>query len=98
MAKEAVKLQADNSCGVTSTIMGILSVALPLLSPVVLPSIILAIIGLVFASKQNKISKNKWSKWGRILSIIGIIVVILGVLLNYWIFTNYPELLQKLQA
>jgi hypothetical protein len=96
MAKEVAKVQADNSCGVTSAIMGILSVTLPLLSPVILPSIVFAIIGIVFASKQNKISKNKWSKRGKILSIIGIIIVILGVALNYWIATNHPELLAQL--
>jgi len=71
MAKEA-----DNSFGIASVILGILSIVLASV-----PGIIFGIIGLFFASKQKKIHANKWSKAGFILAIIGIILSVVVIYL-----------------
>ena len=85
----------SNSFGVASVILGIQSVVLPLLSPLVLPALVFGIVGLKFSFTQQKISRNKWSKWGKILSIVGIILVILSVIAGAWISQNYPELINQ---
>ena len=71
MAKED-KITNDNSFGTSSVILGILSIIFSSI-----PGLILGITALVFAMKQKKIEKNKWSKWGMLLSIIGIILSII---------------------
>lgn len=53
-----------------------------------LPGIILAIIGLVFASKQNARAPNNWSKAGKILGILGIILGILVIIVNVYYFQS----------
>ncbi len=94
MKKEEMK---DNSFGVASVILGILSVTLPLLSPIIIPSFIFAVIALVFSKKQEKIHSNIWSKRGKTLSIIGIVLSVLAILLSYILISNYPSLLNSLQ-
>jgi uncharacterized BrkB/YihY/UPF0761 family membrane protein len=83
----------DNSFGVSSVILGILSIVLASANGM---GIILGIIGIVFSKKQEKIGKNKWSKAGFILNLIGIIlgIVLLTVFIIY-ILKN-PELYENL--
>ena len=88
MKKEESKLTSnDNSFGVASVVLGILSILLASLN-----GIILGIIALVFSQKQTAISANKWSRAGKILSIIGIIVGILTLVLIILGITQNPEL------
>ena len=74
MAKEA----NDNSCGVTSVVLGILSIVLA--GP---GGLILSLIGLVFSTKQKKYQKNKWSTAGLVLNIIGLIISIIVTI--FWV-------------
>jgi len=88
MAKEG-----DNSFGVASVVLGILSV----LSFIVFPiALILGVISLVFGILQRKRSKNNWANSGIVLAIIGIL---LGSLIYYWITTllNSPDFQSALQ-
>ena len=87
MAKEA----NDNSCGVTSVVLGILSIIFA--SAV---GIVLGITSLIFAIKQNKISKNKWSKAGLILSVIGIILSIITIIATLLLVKNSGAISQLL--
>ena len=90
---------ADNSFGIASVVLAILSIAFapgvflifaygPFLS------IILGIVALVFALKQKKKSPNAWSKAGLILSIIGIV---LGVVLAIWLINLMTKVLEGVQ-
>jgi|WetSurMetagenome_2_1015567.scaffolds.fasta_scaffold174179_3 hypothetical protein len=79
----------DNSFGVASVVLGILSVIFASIL-----GILIGIIALVFSVRQAKINPNSWSKWGKILSIIGIVLSILTVvLLLTGLFAN-PGLIQ----
>ena len=71
VAKQVSSRSMDNSFGIASVALGITG----LFSS---GGLILAIIALIFAKKQEKISSNKWSNAGKILGIIGII---LGIIL-----------------
>jgi hypothetical protein len=73
----------ENSFGLMSVTLGIISIVLTNL-----PGLILGIVALVFAFKQEKISINNWSKAGKILSIIGIILTIIAIALNMYFFYN----------
>jgi predicted PurR-regulated permease PerM len=73
MAKEVEKKSnSDNSFGVASVVLGILSI---ILSITIIPSGILSILGITFALLQRKRNKNKWALWGLILSITSIVLV-----------------------
>ena len=85
--EESKSVLHDNSFGVASVVLGILSVLLASLS-----GIILGIISLVFSQKQAINSANKWSRAGKILSIIGIIVGILTLVFIIFGITKNPEL------
>lgn len=61
----------DNSCGVAGVILGILSIALFWI-PIV--GVVLGIVGVIFAYKQNKLMPNKWSKAGLWICWIGLIL------------------------
>ena len=87
MAKEG----NDNSCGIASVVLGILSIIFASIS-----GIILGIISLVFALKQKKIAKNKWSKAGLILSIIGIILSIIAIVASFFLVNNSDAITQLL--
>ena len=91
MAKEVVR-NNDNSFGTASVILGIFSV---LLSSPPLYGLILGIISLMFANKQNKNHKNGWSKAGKILSIIGIILSIVFFIFILWVQKN-PDVYTKM--
>lgn len=87
------KLSGDNSFGVASVVLGILALTL-------LPfnGLVLSIVSLIFANKQNKISKNKWSKAGKILSIIAIVLsvlIIIGIAIG---IKSDPNFLNNLGA
>jgi hypothetical protein len=83
-----MKIEGDNSCGVASVILGILSICfilltfLALLAP--LAGLGLSITSLLFARAQKKHGANKWSKAGFILSMLGII---LNGLLIFWMLS-----------
>jgi len=79
--------EGNNSCGITAVILGILSILFAGLN-----GAILAIIALVFASKQTP--KNPWSRKGKILAIIGLILSILAIISLAYLSQN-PELLAK---
>ncbi|MDO8459481.1 MAG: hypothetical protein Q7S74_00060 [Nanoarchaeota archaeon] len=90
MKKESVSMNSsNNSSGVTSVVFGILSIVFASLI-----GIILAIISIGFAIKQNKSSPNKWSKAAMILSIIGLILSILIIALDAWLRKN-PQILNQ---
>lgn len=97
MKKEGRKstLMTDNSFGLASAIFGAQSLILPLLSPVLLPSIAFGVIGLVMSSKQNKFGKNSWSKWGKALSVIGILLSVLAIVLNFTLRASPSGLLPQ---
>lgn len=88
----------DNSFGVASFILGLLSV---LFSFTIVPSLIFAILAIIFAVKQIKRNKNGWSTWGLILAIVGIILTILvifGVIALISQATVVADLISKCQA
>lgn len=85
----------DNSFGVSSVVMGIVSIILSLNAP--LGSLFLGIVALIFANKQNSISANKWSKNGRTLAIIGIILGVVLLVATFWAIRNIPQLQQLAQ-
>lgn len=90
--------EGDNSFGVASVILGILSIvsALGLFMLFVygpVAAIILSIIGLVFASKQKKIKNNEWARIGKILNIIGLVA---GIILFAWLIKVVKEALEQL--
>ncbi len=89
MSKEEIK---DNSFGISSVILGILSIVISGGN-----GIILGIIGLFFSLKQKKISKNKWSKAGLILSIIGIILGIVAIIVVTIFALKNPQLISQIQ-
>lgn len=76
MKKEEVRKveEKDNSCGAASVVLGIMG----LLSNA-FGMIILGIVSLGFAVKQQQKSANSWSKAGMILAIIGIVAGIISV-------------------
>ncbi|MFH1425639.1 MAG: hypothetical protein ABIG28_02850 [archaeon] len=78
----------DNSFGIAAVLLGILSIVFASAN-----GVIFGIIGLIFANKQQKVSKNKWGKNGKILSIIGIILSIILII----ILIVKPELLAMSQ-
>ena len=90
MKKEETK-QHDNSFGIAAVVLGIVSIVLASLN-----GLLLAIVALVFASKQQKINANRWGKNAKILAIIGIILSILAVAFSFWIAKN-PQILSGLQ-
>lgn len=82
MKKEGKKESSnENNFGLASVVLGIVS----LFS---FGGLILGIIALVFAKKQEKVHANKWSKAGKILGIIGIILGILLIIFNIWYAKN----------
>ena len=89
MKKEAV---IDNSFGVSSVILGIMAITFSSVH-----ALIFSIIGLVFAQKQKKLMKNKWSKYGLVLNIIGLILGILSIIILVYQILNDPTILQQLQ-
>lgn len=91
MKKEVKQSAQDNSFGVASVVLGILSIIFASFN-----GLILSVIALIFANKQRKINANKWSKAGKILGIIGLVISIaLIVLIIVGLATN-PDLLSSL--
>ena len=72
--KKEERSSNGNSFGIASVILGILSIIFVLF---VIISPVLGILGIIFAIKQKKINKNKWSTAGLVLSIIGLVLSIL---------------------
>ena len=92
MKKRAATNTGDNSFGVASVILGILSIVFLSFN-----GLILGIIALVFATKQQNRNPNKWGRVGKILSIIGIILsVLILILLVVGLVTN-PGLFSGLE-
>lgn len=60
----------NNSCGITSVILGLVGSVFGIL---ILP-IVISITGLVFGIIQYKRAKNAWAIWGIVLSSIGIVI------------------------
>jgi len=76
MAKEA-----DNSFGISSVMLALLSLSLTYL---IYPPFLLGIVGLVFGIVERRRANSRWALCGIILSIIGIIIpIILFFLLVY---------------
>ena len=73
MAKEG-----DNSSGVASVVLGILSVLSFIIFPI---SLVLGVTSLIFGLVQRKNHKNNWATWGIILSVVGIV---LSILFMWW--------------
>ena len=87
-----MKKDVDNSFGIASVSIGIVSLVLSLSNQFV--AIILGIVAIVLARKQ---SHNDWSKWGRKLGIISIIVSIILILIAIIFIAKNPEILQQIQ-
>ena len=84
MPKEETK---NNNCGLVAVILGILSILFAGVN-----GLILSIIALIFASKQNP--QNIWSKRGKLLAIIGLILSVVTLIAFAWLSQN-PEILAK---
>jgi protein-S-isoprenylcysteine O-methyltransferase Ste14 len=82
----------DNSFGVASVVLGILSIVF---SSPPLNGLILGILGFIFAKKQQNRNPNIWSRRGKILSIIGMILSVVFLIFLAWIAKN-PEYLDQL--
>jgi Na+/H+ antiporter NhaD/arsenite permease-like protein len=95
-----MKIEGDNSFGLASVILGIVSLGFifltffAFLAPLV--GLSFAIIAFIFARKQNQLSANKWSKAGKIISIVSIIlnglIVIWGLYLLISAIREYNNL------
>jgi len=84
---------SDNSFGLASAILGIMSIIFATSDSV--GGIILAIIALVFANKQNSVSETKWSRYGKILGVLGLILnIILLITAIIFIVQNYDKISQ----
>ena len=98
MKKEDI---GNKDLGIISFILGLLSIVLIPLSFlfVGVPStIILGIIGIIFAVMQRKKGNNKYAAWGLWLSIIGIIANFLIFLLLLKAMIEFAGQIQQLQA
>lgn len=86
----------NNSSGVASVILGILSIVFGLTVFVgTLAGLVTGFIGMFFAISQIRSNKNKWSTAGLILSIVGILFnIVVIILLVSLIF----QVIQQLQA
>ena len=77
MAKEDSKhVSGDNSFGIASVVLGILSILFASIN-----GLILGIVALVFANKQMQKHHTKWGKNGKLLAIIGIILSIIVIII-----------------
>jgi hypothetical protein len=77
MKKEECKCDSgccNNSLGIASLVLGIVSTAFSFL---ILPPLITGIFGIVFGSLQVKKAKNNWAIWGIVLSALGILISLL---------------------
>lgn len=84
------KEEGDNSFGIASVVLGILSIVFSSAS-----GIILGIVGLIFSLKQKKRMKNSWSKAGFILNIIGIILGIIILIYAAYAIANNPDIIAQ---
>ncbi|MBS3089021.1 hypothetical protein J4402_04595 [Candidatus Pacearchaeota archaeon] len=84
MPKEETK---NNNCGLTAVILGILSILFAGIN-----GLILAILALTFASKQNP--QNIWSRRGKTLGIIGLVCSIIAIIILIWLYKN-PGILNQ---
>lgn len=73
-----MKREMESNLGFMSAIFSGIGLVLAVFTP--LPGIVLSIIGIVLASKQDKIGKDKWSKMGRKYGIIGIVVGVIMII------------------
>ena len=71
----------DNSFGVASVILGIFSIVFASVN-----GIILAVIALIFANKQQMRNANAWGKNGKTLAIIGIILSIVVIVVTVYTY------------
>ncbi len=71
----------DNSFGVAAVVLGTVGITSSAIG-----SLILGIVALVFATKQQKKTPNSWGKAGKILSIISLAIGIITIIL---IIHNY---------
>ena|SRR3989338_9117905 len=78
----------DNSSGTTSTALGVVAVALSLMSPIL--CIPLGVAALIFGLIQRRSFSSRWSTAGIILGILAIALGILGIVL---FATIGPEIL-----
>ncbi len=81
--------QVSNSSATASVVLGIMSIVLASL-----PGLLLGITAFVFAVKQEKYNKNKWTKAGKVLSIIGVILSIAAIVASIYILKNTDVLNQ----
>ena len=97
--KIIMEKKSDNSSGIISVILGILSIVLGI--GVIFGSfagLILGVISLFFAINQKKNNSNKWSKAGMVLSIIGIVINLLIFVLLITVLTKIAMQIQELQS
>ena len=92
MKKEDLAMHKDNSFGTASVVLGIISI---IFSSII--GLILGIIGLIFALKQKKLSKNGWAKAGIILNVIGVILGIIVFVMALKTILNNPAFLSQFQ-
>jgi len=85
------KGETDNSFGIASVVLGIISVI-----SLSVPGVVFGIIGLIFGLKQKKINKNKWSKAGIIINIVGIVLGIVATVIIIVYASSYAGQLQGL--
>jgi uncharacterized YccA/Bax inhibitor family protein len=79
----------NNSYGVASLVLGIVSTAFSFL---ILPPLITGIFGIVFGSLQVKKAKNGWAIWGIVLSALGILIALFIFWQLYMMSVNFRNM------
>lgn len=87
MKKECECGCCNNSFGVASFILGLLSIVFG----VALVGIIFGILGLIFGIVQYKKMKNAWAIWGIVLSGLGILISVLVI----WKLVIFVQTMQQ---
>ncbi len=84
--------ESDNSFGIASVILGILSIAF---SFTIILGVFFGITSFIFALVQRKNSKNKWSVAGIVLSLIGLALSILMLTAILSVVSGIQEAIQS---
>ncbi|MEI6849475.1 MAG: hypothetical protein WCK29_00390 [archaeon] len=80
-----VKKEGDNSFGVLSVTLGILSILTSLLTSL---GMVLGILAIIFSYCQIRRNKNSWSKAGLILGILGVVLGLISIILYFTFLKN----------
>ncbi len=82
---EETHKHVDNSLGVAAVVLGIVGITSSAIG-----SVILGIVALVFATKQQKRTPNNWGKAGKILALISIAIGIITLIIVLYEYSKNP--------